>query len=79
MERETRIARYGNSLNVRVPAALARELDLREGDRVMIRSLDDGLFISRSGRSRLADLLASVREPEAEIATGPALGAESIE
>ena len=36
METETKIARYGNSLTVRLPAAVARELDLRDGDRVTL-------------------------------------------
>ncbi|HEY5348323.1 MAG TPA: AbrB/MazE/SpoVT family DNA-binding domain-containing protein [Candidatus Lustribacter sp.] len=79
METETKIARYGNSLTVRLPVAIARELDLRDGDRVMLRTLDDGVFIRRPQRSRLAARLATVRERESEIGAGRAVGAESLE
>jgi len=76
---ETKIARYGNSLTVRIPSALARELDFCEGDRVTLRRRDDGFVVLRSPRARLEARLASVKEPEAEISVGRALGAESLE
>jgi AbrB family looped-hinge helix DNA binding protein len=79
METETKIARYGNSLTVRIPAGIARELDLRSGDRVTIRLVDDGVMIERPKRSRLAARLATVLEPESEVGAGRALGAESLE
>lgn len=50
---KTKVARYGNSLFVRLPAALARDLDLHEGDAVMLRRVDVGLMIERSPQSRL--------------------------
>ena len=76
METESKIARYGNSLTVRLPVAVARELDLRDGDRVVLRTVEDGVVIERPKRSRLAARLATVREREAEIGAGRAVGAE---
>jgi antitoxin component of MazEF toxin-antitoxin module len=79
METESKIARYGNSLTVRLPVAVARELDLRDGDRVTLRTTADGIVIERPKRSRLAARLATVHEREPEISTGRAVGAETIE
>ena len=79
MEIESKIARYGNSLTVRLPVGIARELDLRDGDRVKLRTAKGGVFIERSGRSRLAERLASVVARESEIATGPPVGEEAID
>ena len=42
---ETKIARYGNSLTVRLPAAVARDLNLHEGDRVSLRRVADALIL----------------------------------
>jgi antitoxin component of MazEF toxin-antitoxin module len=73
---ETKIARYGNSLTVRLPAALARDLDLHEGDRVTVRRIENGVAVERQYGTRLAALLATVREPEAEIGGGRSRGNE---
>jgi antitoxin component of MazEF toxin-antitoxin module len=79
METETKIARYGNSLTVRLPVGIARELDFRDGDRVMLRTVDDGVIIERPKRSRLAARLATVHEREAEVGSGSSIGAEVLE
>jgi len=79
METETKVARYGNSLTVRVPVAVARDFDLRAGDQVTLRAVSQGILIERPRRSRLAARLATVREPEAEVGAGRAVGAEVFE
>jgi antitoxin component of MazEF toxin-antitoxin module len=79
MEIDSKIARYGNSLTVRLPVGVARELGVRDGDRVVLRSVDGGVLIERPKRSRLAAMLATVERPESEIETGPSLGREGIE
>jgi antitoxin component of MazEF toxin-antitoxin module len=76
MESETKVARYGNSLSVRLPVGITRELDLREGDRVVLRTVDAGLLIECPKRGRLAARLSTVRERESEIGAGLAVGAE---
>jgi antitoxin component of MazEF toxin-antitoxin module len=79
METETKIARYGNSLTVRLPVGIARELDLRDGDRVTLRTVGDGVMIERPRRSRLAARLATVHERESEAGAGRSVGAEIVE
>jgi antitoxin component of MazEF toxin-antitoxin module len=76
MEAESKVARYGNSLTVRLPVAVARELDLRDGDRVTLRTVDGTVVIERPKLSRLAARLATVHDVDPEIDTGPAIGAE---
>jgi antitoxin component of MazEF toxin-antitoxin module len=76
MNVETKIARYGNSLTVRLPVAIARELGLHDGDRVMLRTVDAGILIEAPRRTRLEARLATVREREAEAGAGRAVGAE---
>ena len=34
------VARWGNSLAIRIPAALVRQLGLKEGDEVEVRAID---------------------------------------
>ena len=79
MEIETTIARHGNSLTVCLPSALARELGLRDGDRVTLRKSNSGILIVPPQRSRLAARLATVRACESEVGTGRAIEAESLE
>lgn len=76
---ETKIARYGNSLTVRLPSVLARDLGLHEGDRVALRRVGEGLLLERPPQARLEARLATVRETELEIGAGRAVGAECAE
>ena len=58
------IARWGNSLALRVPADVARRFGLREGDTVQAESTPDGaltLRATRWSRSSFADELARTR------------------
>ncbi len=76
MDAETKVARYGNSLTVRLPVGITRAFDLREGDRVVLRTVDAGVLIECPKRSRLAARLATVRQRESELGAGLAVGAE---
>ena len=80
---KTRVAKWGNSLGVRVPAGLAAEIGLAAGTELQIvregRALR--LIPSRNRRYSLKELLASVR-PEnlhGETRSGSAVGAEILE
>jgi antitoxin MazE len=53
------IARWGNSLAVRLPAALVRELGLKEGDEIALVPGGDGLAVSRQPRAD--EVLAALR------------------
>jgi antitoxin MazE len=52
------VAKWGNSLAVRLPAGLVRDLGLREGDRIDLRADGSGLSIAR--RRRPEEILASL-------------------
>ncbi len=55
-----RVAKWGNSLAVRLPAAVVRELDLKAGDDIDMRWEGDRLLIYRA---RSADrMIAELRK-----------------
>lgn len=53
------VAKWGNSLAVRLPADLVRALDLREGDDVTLRADGDGFAVARQPRPD--EILARLR------------------
>lgn len=54
------VARWGNSLAVRLPAELVRQLGLREGDDIDLHPGDAGLIVTRQARAD--EVLASLRQ-----------------
>ena len=64
---------------MRLPANLAREADLREGDTVLINRTKNGLRVEKRFGSRLEARLATVLEPEEEVGAGRSIGAETAE
>ncbi|WP_308423848.1 AbrB/MazE/SpoVT family DNA-binding domain-containing protein [Salinarimonas ramus] len=54
------VARWGNSLAVRLPADLVRRLGLREGDTVELRADEGGLVVQRAARPE--EVLRSLRQ-----------------
>jgi antitoxin MazE len=76
---KTSVARWGNSLALRIPRGVAVKARLAEGDEVELAAKADGFFVRRSAPSyALGDLLAAVRPTNrhAEAPTGPARGGE---
>ena len=77
-----RVARWGNSLGLRIPKQVAAEIGLREGARVEVEADGDRLVVSPARpRYALADLLTNVT-PEAmreAFDWGPDLGRERVE
>ena len=59
------IAKWGNSLAVRLPAAVVEALELKEGDQIEIRIADVRTFEVRRDRSRQValDKLRKLRRP----------------
>ena len=55
------VAKWGNSLAVRLPAAVVEALDLKEGDQIEIRIADARTFEVKRDRSR-QDALAKLRK-----------------
>lgn len=78
------LARWGNSLAVRIPASFAKELGAKEGLSADI-SVKDGCLIIRPTKQekvyRLEDLLAGITSSNIhpETSTGYAYGAECID
>ena len=56
------IAKWGNSLAVRIPADVARELNLKEGDEVTIRALDGGALAVITEQQRRSEAASRLRE-----------------
>lgn len=59
------VARWGNSLAVRIPSAIVEALDLKPGDEIEIRVAEDRVFeISRDNRKQVAlATLQRLRKP----------------
>lgn len=59
------VAKWGNSLAVRLPAAVVEALELKEGDQIEIRIADVRTFEVRRDRSRQValDTLRKLRRP----------------
>ena len=53
------VAKWGNSLAVRLPAELVRELGLREGDEITLRADAGGFTVQRAPRAE--EVLAGLR------------------
>lgn len=64
---QVQIAKWGNSLGVRVPRDVAARAGLTEGARVDIEAVEDGrIIISRSRRRFTLDELLAGMTPERE-------------
>ena len=75
------VAKWGNSLAVRIPQHLAKEIGLSDGVEVEIVAIDGNLTIKprRQKQSSLEELIAGIT-PEnrhAEIDTGVSVGEEA--
>lgn len=55
------IAKWGNSLAVRIPAAVAQALELKEGDDIEIIVAEPGTFAIRKRTKEINDFLEKVR------------------
>jgi antitoxin MazE len=79
---QVQVARWGNSLGLRIPKDVVRRTGLREGDRVDVEAEGDRIIISPARRRYvLADLLKGMT-PEAmrqAFDWGPDRGREIVE
>ena len=77
-----KVQKWGNSLALRIPKALADELRLEQGSAVELRGVDGKLIVEphRPPQYRLEDLLEKVsrRNLHAEIKTGRPVGREAL-
>lgn len=77
------ILKWGNSLAVRIPKAIADEAELKAGDPLEIEVADRGsVQLNRAGKVPTLAKLVEQITPEnryAEISTGPEVGRETVE
>lgn len=67
---DLQVAKWGNSLALRIPSAVVRQLGLRDGDTVRARLMADGaLAIRPAGWSR-ASFAAELEEARAALPVG---------
>ncbi len=76
----TQLAKWGNSLALRIPKRLAEGAELKEGDPVEVRVASSGALVVRRTRRRynLRQLVSriSAKNRHAETGWGPAVGRE---
>ena len=69
---ELSVGRWGNSLAVRLPAELARELGLREGSTLQLaRNADQSFTLSARGARKPFDKAAWLAQARAHLASMP--------
>jgi antitoxin MazE len=81
MQNETTVSKWGNSLAVRIPLAIAKQASLSEGDRVALALASDGGIVLRPARRKyeVSELVARItpRNRHRETDWGEAQGEES--
>lgn len=70
---ELQIAKWGNSLAMRLPAAVVRRLKLRAGDTVHAEVLANGALAIRTENWSRAAFAAELRAAHAEMPSGTAV------
>ncbi len=63
MANETQVSKWGNSLAVRIPQAIAKRAALAEGNRVSVDLAEDGSIVLRANRRRysLVELVSRIK------------------
>lgn len=65
------VAKWGNSLAVRLPADLVRELGLKEGDQIDLQTEDGAMTVRRLPRAD--EILAGLRQFRGKLSTAERL------
>ena len=75
---ETVVKKWGNSLGIRIPAAIARELSLKDGSTVDINDKGKQILIKPVQKNKLSELVSKINEKNLhkEIETGGPVGKE---
>jgi antitoxin MazE len=81
MRRQSTVSKWGNSLAVRIPLALAKQANIGEGDSVILAPDRNGGIVLRPARREyeLSDLVAGItpKNRHHETCWGPPRGEES--
>ncbi|MEN4964125.1 AbrB/MazE/SpoVT family DNA-binding domain-containing protein [Brucella intermedia] len=75
------VAKWGNSLALRIPNAFAREIDVKEGAKVELSVIEGAIILRPVEEPAVFDLdtlLSGITEENlhSEVATGPSVGNE---
>jgi antitoxin MazE len=75
---ETIVRRWGNSLGIRIPNTIARELSLKDGSFVDIKDKGKEIIISPKEKDKLSDILDKIndRNIHGEVETNGPVGNE---
>jgi antitoxin MazE len=75
---ETVVKKWGNSLGIRIPNHIVRELSLNDGSLVDINEVEKEIIIKPIQKNKLSELLAKVNEQNIheKIETGDPVGKE---
>jgi antitoxin MazE len=75
---ETVVKKWGNSLGIRIPNLIARELSLKDGSCVDINDNRKKIIITPIQKSRLSEMVSKINKQNlhAEIETGGPVGKE---
>ena len=75
---EAVVRKWGNSLGIRIPNLIVRELSLKDGSFVDIRDKGKEIIIKPVQRTRLSEMLSKINEQNLhrEIETGGPVGKE---
>jgi len=75
---EVTMKKWGNSLGVRIPSPIVRELSLKDGSRVDINDRGKEIVIKPVQKNKLSEMLSAINEHNIhkEIETGGPVGKE---
>jgi len=59
---ETVVKKWGNSLGIRIPNLIARELSLKNGSIVEIKDNGNEIIIKPTQKSKLSEMLSQINE-----------------
>jgi len=79
---KAQVVKWGNSLAVRIPKAVAEQARVREGDAIVIKAARGRIVVERTERVPTLEELVAQITPEnrhEEVQIGPEVGKEIVE
>jgi antitoxin MazE len=75
---EAMVEKWGNSLGVKIPALIVRDLSLKDGSFVDINDMGNGMIMRQKEKDTLREMLNQINEKNihGEVETGGPIGNE---
>ncbi|GHV84216.1 multidrug transporter MatE [Spirochaetia bacterium] len=75
---EAVIKKWGNSLGIRIPTLMAKNMNINDGSYVEIKNTKDGILITSKAKPNLAEMLDRITDQNihSEVETGSLVGNE---